>query len=101
MVFQSLMGPKNQGVTILSGTTQGNSYPTHYQFNFHTTNEMNLKTHQKLIDFFKKFGFELLINGNLFLGSKCHSPPKLDVDLVLVVILIFLCCCLSSIIART
>jgi hypothetical protein len=26
MIFQSLMGLKNQGVTILSGTTQGNSY---------------------------------------------------------------------------
>ncbi len=53
MIFQSLMGPKNQGVTIFSGTTQGNSYPTHYQFNFHTINEMNLRTHQKLIDFLK------------------------------------------------
>ncbi len=36
----------------------------------------------------------------LAMGPKCHSPPKLDVDLVLVVILIFLCCWLSSTIAR-
>jgi hypothetical protein len=25
MIFQSSMGPKNQGVTLPSGTTQGNS----------------------------------------------------------------------------
>jgi len=29
MIFQSLMGPNNQGVTVPSGTTQGNSYPFH------------------------------------------------------------------------
>jgi hypothetical protein len=40
----------------------------HYQFNFHTINEMNLSTHQKVIDFIF-FGFELLINGSLFFGS--------------------------------
>jgi hypothetical protein len=27
MIFQSWMGPKNQGVTIPNGTTQENSYP--------------------------------------------------------------------------
>jgi hypothetical protein len=26
MIFQSLMGVRNQGVKVLSGTTQGNSY---------------------------------------------------------------------------
>ncbi len=29
MISQSLMGPKNQGVTVLNGTTQENSYPFH------------------------------------------------------------------------
>jgi hypothetical protein len=28
MIFQSLMDPRNQGVTIPNGTTQGNFYPT-------------------------------------------------------------------------
>ncbi len=32
MIFQNLMGPKNQGVTIPSGTTQENSYPKMDQF---------------------------------------------------------------------
>jgi len=27
MIFQSLMGPRTQGVTIPNGTTQENSYP--------------------------------------------------------------------------
>ncbi len=27
MIFQNLMGLKNLGVTVPSGTTQGNSYP--------------------------------------------------------------------------
>jgi hypothetical protein len=29
MSFQSSMGPKNQGMMVPSGTTQGNSYPFH------------------------------------------------------------------------
>jgi hypothetical protein len=33
MIFQSLMGLKNQGVMVPSGTTQGNSYPTLLSFN--------------------------------------------------------------------
>jgi hypothetical protein len=32
MSFQSSMGPKNQGVTIINGTTQVNSYPIHIDF---------------------------------------------------------------------
>jgi hypothetical protein len=34
MIFQSLMGLKNQGVTIFSGTAQGNSYPSTFFFTF-------------------------------------------------------------------
>jgi len=30
MIFQSLMGLKNQGMTVPSGTTQGNSYPCEF-----------------------------------------------------------------------
>jgi hypothetical protein len=29
MIFQSSMGPENEGATVPSGTTQGNSYPFH------------------------------------------------------------------------
>ncbi len=30
MISQSLMGLKNQGVMVLNGATQGNSYPIHF-----------------------------------------------------------------------
>jgi hypothetical protein len=30
MIFRSLTGLKNQGVTIFNGTTQGNSYIKHH-----------------------------------------------------------------------
>ncbi len=42
-------------------------------------------------------GFKLLIDCKfiLLVGPECHTPPKIDVDLVLVASLVFLCCKLS------
>jgi hypothetical protein len=51
---------------------------THYQFNFHTTNEMNLRTHKKLIKICFIFEFKHKINGSLFFrgGARMSLTTK-------------------------
>jgi hypothetical protein len=57
---------------------------TSCQFNFHTTNEMNLRTHQKLSRFvlYLDLNTKLMVVYFLVARPKCHSPQKFDVDLV-------------------